>query len=254
MAFKIKNIIWEWFGLRDTVDDQFKDVNGKGINQRFNELLAEDFDDHSTHKINNIVEYTQSPMEIMSRFVVYREKTFGLCLISSDEYVRRKFIQYASKINNLRGTKWGYILLYRFMGFDSIVVNELASVSGFDSPTTFDDVERVFDRRCQNCTKYSIDLTGAMPMSVELLNFIMNVVEYNEPINAKLKDITYNGTSIVSGAHITMFIDANGNLIYNNPFDASFSAWIDGNGDLHFNSDNASAYSLDVSGDLIYTP
>lgn len=254
MAFAIKNIIWSWFGLRDTVEDTHKDSNGKGLHQRFNELLAQDFDENSTHLINNISENTQSPMDVMTKFIAYRENTFGLCQISSDEYVRRKFIHYANRINNLRGTKLGYIVLFRFMGFSSIALNELSLASGFDSAVTFDDAERVFDRRCQNCGKYSITLSGAMPMTASLLNFILNVVEYNEPIDAKLKLITYNGTPIVSSSFITMFVDVNGDLVYYNPFDASFSAWIDGSGNLQFSSDNASAYSIDGSGNLIYTP
>lgn len=197
--FNLKDIIFDFFGLRDRVEDINKDVNNKGLHQRFIELLAGDFDDNELQLINLLVENTSNPFICFERFIPDREGTFGIPVMAPDLYTRRKIIALIKEVNRRKGTKWGYILLFRMLGFYDAVINEIFPVYGFDSPTTFDDPERVFDLRCHGCSKYSIDLFGGMVITEAVIQSVNAVILYNEPINADLIEINYNGALLAVG-------------------------------------------------------
>lgn len=254
MAFSLKNIIFGKFGRRDAVEDILKDpISGKGFLQRFQELLAEDTDANEVDLINNLVENTQAPRTILTQFLPYAEDRFGgLVDLHGSLLLRRKVLEHASYLHKIRSTKAGYETLFRWMGFTTGVVTAAPLVYGFDSPTTFDDDDRVFDGHCATCRPYSIDLTGSMPVTSELVQGILNVVTFNEPIDMELMFIYYNGTPIINGFAVQFYIDGNGDLIYVNPYDPSFSAEIDENGDLIITSDFASFYTI-VGGDIYFT-
>lgn len=197
MTFVLKNIIFDFFGIRDKSEDLYKDVNGKGLHQRFNEMLAEDVDENEIDKTENVVKYTVDPDQCLDKFFFYREQEYGgLYSISAVPAIRRKIIKYASYLNRIKGTEESYIFSLLLLGFSTVNIYEYVNTSGFDSPTTFDDEVRRFDMKCNSCGRYRIDITGSITMTNSLLNSIMNVVRYNEPINATLDGITYNGDTI----------------------------------------------------------
>lgn len=253
MAFNIKDIIFDFFGVRDKVKDLYKDVNGNGFKQRFIELMANDVDENEISNINNLVENTGDPRTALVKFLPYREQTFGgLVDLLGGVALQRKVIEHASFIHKRRSTKDGYEILLRWRGFDTAIVTNLAGNSGFDSPVTFDDPVRVFDQKCATCGRYSIALTGSITIDPDVVQAILNIIKFNQPIDMKISTITYNGTPILSGFMVTFFVDANGDLQYTNPYDASFSAQLI-NGDLVITSDFAQFYSLDINGDVIFT-
>lgn len=251
--FALKEIIFDLFGVRDRRNDLFKNVDGKGLHQRFNELLADDLDANEISLINLLLENTANPFSCFEKYIPYREATFGTPIMSSDIYIRRKIVAYIKEINKLKGTKIGYSMLFTMVGIASTTIVEFPPVFGFDSPGTFDDDSRVFDQKCKGCSNYSIELTGTAPLTNSLLQSIAAIILYNEPLNADLLDVTYNGVLLLSGNKITIIIDNNGDAIFLNPFDSSFSAYIDGNGDLIISSENPGRYSLDGNGNLIYS-
>lgn len=198
MTFSLKDIIFDFFGIKDKLNDLFKDVNGKGLHQRFNEMLAEDLDENEIDKTNNVVKYTCDPQECMEKFLFYKEQAFGgLYAISSNPIIRRKILSFAVYLNRIKGTEESYQIPILLLGFTTVEIHEFDATNGFDSPTTFDDEERVFDMKCAGCGKYRINITGTISMTAGLLNSIINIVKYNEPINAKLENIYYNGSPAV---------------------------------------------------------
>lgn len=253
MTFKLKDIIFDFFGVRDRVNDINKDSDNKGLNQRFNELLAGDLDDNEISLTNNLVENTRDCEINFEKYLPYLEFELGIPIFSNDIETRRKFIKHITYLNNRKGTDLGYILMFQLLGFTSANINYAPPYYGFDSQGTFDDIGRVFDQKCKGCSKYSIELFGTLPITPELIASVFSVIEYNEPINAKLESISYNGSPLVNLYQISITVDANGDLIFINPFDASFIAWIDNNGDLLFNSNFSNFYSIDANGDLIFT-
>lgn len=252
MSFKLKDIIFGLFGVRDYKNDINKDSNNKGFHQRFNELLAEDLDDNELELVNKLVENTQNPNSMLPKFIAYKEQGNGMPIFSSDINIRRKALTFIKKINQIKGTKLGFLYTFQMLGFDNCVINEIPPVYGFDKGT-FDNPSRRFDQKCKSCSMYSIDLFGTMPVTPELIQSILTVVTYHEPINADLLSISYNGTPLISGHILTVTIDQNGDLIIINPFDSTFFAYIDNNGDLIIGGNFANFYSLDTNGDLIFT-
>jgi len=244
--FQLKPIIFSFFGIRDAVEDLFKDTNNKGLHQRFNELLAEDMDDNELDLINNLTENTQNPLTVFEKFLGYRELTFGVPAFDGNEAIRRKVLCFISEVNRRKGTKTGYSILLTILGYTDIVITEFLPISGFDSPVTFDDPNRHFDQRCQNCTKYSIAFDGVGALTVDQFGSILKVIEYNEPINAILESIIYNGAPVDI---ISVFVAPNGDLFYNNDFDLGTILTLDENGDLFV--DSPKNYTVDADGDMI---
>lgn len=194
--FLLKDIIFDLFGFRDRKEDINKDVNNKGLHQRFIELLAEDLDDNELSLINNLIENTLNPNTAFVRFLPNLEYTFGTPAFSSDAVMRRKILTFIARVNPYRGTKLGYILILRLLGFTGANFIENNNSYGFDSPITFDDPIRFFDMKCKGCSSYEIDVLGTLTLTPALIQSIKEIIKYNEPINADLISLKYNGVTI----------------------------------------------------------
>lgn len=214
--FQLKNIIFELFGYRDKAEDLFKDSSGKGLHQRLEELLAEDLDVNEIELANKLVENTANPFTCLPRFVPYREATFGTPAFVSGIPERRKFVALIKEANRRKGTKWGYKILFTILGMTSVTITEFPPVFGFDSPGTFDDPGRVFDQKCRGCSGYSVALLGGLPLSASLIASIASIIDYNEPINARLQDVTYNGISIYSSVAPILLQESGGAILQEN--------------------------------------
>jgi len=59
------------------------------------------------------------------------------------------------------------------------------------------DPVRLFDQRCKSCSDYDVVLSGSITITANVLIWIVNAIKYNEPINAKLRFVTYNGATII---------------------------------------------------------
>lgn len=193
--WKLKDIIFNFFGPRDKAEDLFKNIDGEGLSQRFNELVAKDLDDNELLLVALLVENTQNPWTCFAQYIPYHESLFGLPIFSTDIYIRRKIVALIKEINRRKGTIWGYTFLFRILGFQTFTLTEAMPVFGFDRGI-FDDTNRRFDQKCAGCSNYSIALTGANQVSQSIINSILAVIKYNQPINARLSDATYNGVSI----------------------------------------------------------
>ena len=252
MPFLVKDIIFDLFGHHDKSVDTNKDAQGKGTLERFNELIGDDIDVNILPNAINVIDNTLVPKTALDKFIPYLEFVLGQPVnIGADLPTRRKILGFILRFYQIKGTTKSYSLLLGMLGF-AVVITEHFSKFGFDSPTTFDSDERTFDSACPTCSDYSVALTSGQTITPELLDAIFNVLEFNEPINAKLREITHNGTFLVQEI-ISIFVDGNGDLIYNNQFDPTLILTIDQNGDLIISGDNASKYSINDDGDLIYT-
>ena len=203
--FSLRLIIWDLFGNRDDLTDLLKDNNARGLNQRFQELLAGDMDDNVINLINNLVAFTRDPTDMQDRFIPYLENVVGgLPRVETTTLSRKKNIALAVRLISRRGLFSGFEIGLRMIGFDSVVIAGDPVISGFDSPETFDSGVRRFDQRCITCLEYDLFLTGGFTITTTILGFVNSVVEYNEPIFAQLRTIFYNGQPLnVEDAGIT---------------------------------------------------
>lgn len=215
--FKLKEIIFNLFGLAAKLDDKFKDSNNKGLNQRFNELMASDFDDNELDLINYFIENLVDPFTLMEQYLIYEESKVGLHLpIYTDNYMKRKIIPLMYSLYNIKTTFAAYEQFFKMLGFETVEIIEATASNGLDHPTlTFDSEDRRFDSRGALSGFYSVILTGSIALTDSLKQLVYNVIELNEPIWATLKNVTYNGDDI------EIIID-HGKGSFNSSFNKSF--------------------------------
>ena len=193
----LKDKIFELFGYRDSIEDLNK-INGKGFFQRFNELLADDMDDNEIDKMMNLLYNLIDPYTISERFIPLRNDHLGMKIYFSDEIeIIRKTLTLLIDIYSIKGTINGYKTLFRIIGINGqVTIIEYTLNTGFDSPIKLDDPIRKLDSYKATCSPYSIILTGTLPLTSGLIDGIKNIVIFNEPISARLIEITYNGVEI----------------------------------------------------------
>lgn len=210
--FLLKNNIFNFFGLRDYNDDLYKDLSGKGLKQRFIELLAQELDETELNRLINFLENVVDSETLLAKYIDLRLEEVGFEIyFGSDEYLRRKILIFIQKIYDFKCTNFAYDLMFRMIGIDGLIeINSYTNESGFDNPNiTLDDSFRRFDMSNNFCCiYYTVELTGTIPMSVSLMRAIIAVVLFNEPIFGKLRWIKYNGiqfTTDISGSFSKAF-------------------------------------------------
>lgn len=261
MAFLLKPKIFKLYGPEEKNNDTYKDIDGKGIFERYNESLAEDFDEEILILINNLVGNTMDPFTVQQKFIAYLEEMLGVNFSISDTIARRrKFLSIINHIYDIKSTIPAYQIMLKWLGFDTVDIIEYDNAHGFDSPFTFDDKRRRFDNKCgKACGQYSIQLTGTVANTPDIVSKVFKIIEFNEPIDAELRSVTFNGSFI--GQNIISFQIVNGDLIYNNDLDPDLILRIATQadeptykaGDLIVEGPNAIFYSITPEGDLIYT-
>lgn len=200
----IENIFFKLFGNYDKEKDSNKDAEGKGTLERLNLALARDLDTTVYPKITYLIENVLQPAVCFARYIPFLEKGYGnhTLFLSADIETRRKIQKYLLRFYTIKGTIKGYKILFNLLGFEASIT-EFWGEFTFDSPVTFDDPERRFDMQCMGCSKYCINLTrigggSEEPTDAEVTG-ILNIISFNEPINARLKCITFDETPIDTG-------------------------------------------------------
>jgi hypothetical protein len=225
--------IWQYFGDYFHKNDSYKDAEGKGLLQRYNELIEEDIQSNIYPMMNSLLDNLLLASTMLDRFVGDLEYTVGLQLRFSDLIsLRKNILKYIFYFYKIKGTRRGYEVLLRWLGFESVVITEFWANGGLDSSVDLDDINRRFDSggKCSGCSEYEIALTGSVAISPDLLRYIHNIVKFNEPINARLRRITYNGNDMSS---LFYFILKNADLIfYDDSTDYDFEVTRDDNGNL----------------------
>ncbi|WP_291726153.1 phage tail protein [Bernardetia sp.] len=218
MGYWADNII-NYFGdaIKEIDRQGVVDADGKGEFERYNEIIGEDIDDNIEPLLDNLIENTMLADTMYSRFVPLLEKTIGITMrLTNSEDLRRKVLKFAFRLYQIRGTTLGYEVPLRMLGFESVEIVESWVVSSFDSPLTLDDAVRRLDSggRCQSCSPYELYLTGSLELTAEIMRAVGEVIEFNEPINARLTALKYNGEDAL--ASLIRFRIYNGDLLYEN--------------------------------------
>lgn len=197
-VYTLKDRIFAFFGVDDKIRDTFKDGQGKGIKERYNEALGEDYDEELGPLIDNLMDNTLVPQTLLIKFLPLMESMLGgLPLIVGTENIRRKTIEFFTRLYEVRGTALSYQMLFLSLGFDTVAIVEFAGASSFDSAFTFDDIGRTFDASSSGCDTYTIELTGSITVDAEVIAVMLKLITFLEPIYVDLKEIRYNGVPVV---------------------------------------------------------
>jgi hypothetical protein len=119
--------------------------------------------------------------------------------------------------------------------------------------TKFDDPVRTFDLKCASCSGYIIRLFGPMVMTQELHNAVFKIIQFLEPINARLFIVYYNDVLLMADDAISIWIDNEGDLFYNNSAVPEVLLSLNTDGDGKNEGVTIGSYELYENGDLIFT-
>lgn len=197
----LKPLIFSLFGDFEKIIDSKKDVADKGILERVQESVGEDYDEELADLIDNFVTYNVPPTTASESVLPNIEADYGnVGILPAMSLPNRRTAQrHILKYYAIRGTKKCYELMLNLIGFDA-EITEFFSTFTFDSPVTLDDPERVFDLgKCSACSGYTINLirfSGSDPLSDAELAVITRIIKFNEPINARLVSLTLDGSTV----------------------------------------------------------
>lgn len=251
----IKEKIGNLFGNWKLKEDSFEQ-DGKGVWQRFNELLSEDLD-ALVSLIDDLIANLYKYDTVKSEYIAFVFDSFGNYLNWDlySEAQKRSMLSVLTHLHNIRGTKRSYKILLRLIGFTEVNLIEDFQLNSFDSPLDFDSVERpTFDanRLCSNCRFYDLELATASGTVNDLQMLqLYDIVTFLEPINARLRRILLQGFDISQNRYIYFVFNNLGELTYvklNDDLDVSFE--YDSEGNLLAFGTDADKFELDILGNM----
>lgn len=203
MNFTLTDKLFNYFGVSAKLNDTLKDGNGMGINERYQRSLGAGYDSNLQDLLDNVLDNIVVPATMKASLIPIMEYMLGnIVYITSNVAIRRKLIQFAHNLYNVKGTHKGYEIPLRMLGFETIEIIVASSGDSFDSGT-FDDDFRTFDSEDNcGCVKYRLILTGPVFIDDAILEAVQRIVIFNEPVNAHLTDIEYHGVTLGIGAMI----------------------------------------------------
>lgn len=191
--------IFALLGDHQTRNDLNKDGQQRGTLERFMRTIGLSIDVELVPLVEKLLENTYAPRTAFASMLLYLEAMFGVTLTSLTLATRRKVLTFIRLMANIKGTPRAYHVWFSKFGM-TVVITEIWYDWGFDSDITFDHTIRHFDSKCQPCSPYTLAITGPS-LTQELTNVISAIIKFNQPINATLTTITYNGNPFdVNGA------------------------------------------------------
>lgn len=208
----LKDRMVEFFTATDKRTDINKDSSGKGTLERFNALVGEYIDDEIYPLVDSIMANLYDPNSNFDRFIPVLEEMVGfhyenrLIYFDNSTYWRRRLLQGALKRYSIKGTIRGYVVLFRMLGLEAVIT--YSNVGGSFDTGTFDDPLKTFDSFTftVGASGYTVNLTGSVPYT-DVEQAVLNIIKFNEPINAHLTEIIYNNVPIVVGADFDLDFD-----------------------------------------------
>lgn len=192
----LEQTIINYYSPTDKRRDTNKDEDGKGTLERFNECIGADMDELIAYP-ENMVKELLDPAHCLDKFVGYLESAKGIKygegqLIIYDTLTwRRRVAKYFGRLVSVKGTIFAYEVIFGWLAIE-VEIEEFFPEGTFDSDETLDSETKTLDMSCPACTEYSIYLTSLVVLNQDLIDAINRIVKWNTPINAVVRDITYN--------------------------------------------------------------
>jgi len=183
------NVFRKYYNKYHQDVDSYKNPDGKGILQRFEEGKYAYWDVETIPLIENFAEKTIFPETMEEGLLTYAEESLGADLFSGAPFKRRLALKYFLRLCRLRCTPLGFETLIRLTDFGEMVFYTVDVHTFFDNPLPFAGVNAWYE--------YEIQITGNMlTLLPEQARKLSNASRWNQPINCKLKEtgIVYNGS------------------------------------------------------------
>lgn len=195
--------ITDWFFRRlptyYKMNDTYKDGSGRGLLERYmstldSEVLEQIFP-NIYYYLENIDAQNCEP-----KFLNHISDVLGNPPdIFDDENKYRNLLSYIVSVYKIKGSIESYELFFDILGFkveiEEVPLLNLNSLYDNGGEYDSDEFESTYDKgRCQSCSYYDITLyhkdVNNFTIDQNIINNIREAITFNEPINAKLRNLT----------------------------------------------------------------
>lgn len=206
MAFSLRYFFFGQLPLYYKVNDTYKDVDDRGLLERYLEIFGKEVDDEIFPKIENYLDII-IPLETPEQYLTALGFTLGSPPdLLNDPNLYAKVLAYIIQIYKIKGTARAFELLFQLLGY-SITVVELppSETVLLDSLNILDD-GLTFDAGCPGCSGYEIIINTLLnpgegdcdeqsheAVDNTILATFIKIIEFNQPINADLMGLVNGG-------------------------------------------------------------
>ena len=179
-------------------NDTYVDNDGNGLLLRYLSIFGDELDQEVIPTIEcylNIIDAQYCD----AKYLTHISDVLGNPPdIFGDDDMYRNLLSYICSVYKIKGTKKAYELFFSLLGFNidlyEVPLND--KVTNYDSEGEYDDIELIYDQnKCTPCSYYDITFYPKNPnnytFTADLINKLRAVIKFNEPINAKLRHLTF---------------------------------------------------------------
>lgn len=177
-------------------NDTYKDVDGKGLLERYLECFGMELDENIMPFIDNFInlvdlEKVDDKFLPDLSYILGAPPTMGF---NNSQY--RKLLAYAIAIYKIKGTEKSFQILFSFLGYDVFVIEEIPKKKvTYDSDFIYDEEPEpeIYDTDCAWCSDFKLGIRPSNASQDDLNNFNIgielnlianNLVNFIKPINA----------------------------------------------------------------------
>lgn len=200
---KTGNIITDWFfrllPMYYKINDSYKDENDRGLLQRYLSAFDPVVLNEIFPNIENYLDITDA-QTCNPKYLTHISDVLGNPPdVFGDENKYRNLLTYIVSVYKIKGSIESYELFFDILGFYSEIteIPLLNRTSLYDNGGIYDSDEFLseYDRNlCQTCSYYDITLYNKnvdnYNITQEIINNIREAIKFNEPINARLRNLT----------------------------------------------------------------
>ena len=180
-------------------------VEGKGLFQRYLSVFGDEIDREMIPKLEGLPNLNT----VLTTDAKYLAYLAWMCGNPPDLFYNatwyRKFIKYFTDIIKKKGTVEGYNLLFGLMGCSVTITEVTLDIHNYDAASAHYDNGLKYDSECPSCSQYDLDITDpsgnlgfitGLGVNASAYSLLMAIIKFLEPINAKLRNLTYGSDTI----------------------------------------------------------
>lgn len=200
-GFRFRDFLFSRLPVYFVGNDTYKDSEDKGLLERYLSVFGYELDFELIPQLECYLEIIDASI-CKPEYLDHISDVLGNPPdIFQDETIYRNLLRYILSVYKIKGTLKAYELFFSILGF-TIELEEIPPIqeeSNYDQDGLYDQgtEESIYDQdRCEPCSLYKITFFPKDPnntdLTFELLSKLNDVIVFNEPINAKLDNLTYS--------------------------------------------------------------
>lgn len=180
-------------------EDTYKDSNNRGLLQRYMSIFGDEIDQEIIPEIECYLRIIDA-QECEPQFLIHLSDVLGNPPdIFGNDNMYRNLLSYICSIYKIKGTKKAYQLFFSLLGFniDLIEIPPVTNEYIHDNNGEYDAdaILSLYDQdKCTPCSYYDITFYPKNQDSIVfndlLIARLKEAIRFNEPINAKLRNLT----------------------------------------------------------------